>query len=103
MNSPDVHIGAVFGFSPLAFEEGIRLGLVYFSEGSKNMIKELDVVVLARDLNDYQLKRGDVGTVVHVHESGKAYEVEFLTDEGKTVAVVTLSVHDLYSSQDFIA
>jgi hypothetical protein len=30
------------------------------------MIKELDTVVLAKDLKEYQLERGDVGSVVHV-------------------------------------
>ena len=42
------------------------------------MIKELDTVVLAKDLKEYQLTRGDVGAVVHVYEGGKAYEVEFV-------------------------
>ena len=56
------------------------------------MIKELDTVVLARDLRDYHLKRGDVGAVVHVYGDEKAFEVEFVTGEGETVAVVTLSV-----------
>jgi hypothetical protein len=66
------------------------------------MIKELDVVVLAKDLKEYQLKRGDAGTVVHVYEGGKAYEVEFVTDEGKTLAVVTLSAQDLRPTRDFV-
>jgi len=55
------------------------------------MIKELDFVVLAKDLKEYQLTRGDVGAVVHVYEAGKAHEVEFVTGEGETVAVTTLS------------
>lgn len=54
------------------------------------MIRELDIVVLAKDLKEHQLERGDVGAVVHVYESGKAYEVEFVTGEGETVAVTTL-------------
>ena len=66
------------------------------------MIKELDVVVLTKDLEEYPLKRGDVGTVVHVHDSGKAYEVEFVTDEGKTIAVVTLSAQDLNPSRGIV-
>lgn len=59
------------------------------------MIKELDMVVLAKDLENYHLKRGDVGAVVHVYESGKAFEVEFVTGEGETVAVATLSASDV--------
>jgi hypothetical protein len=31
-----------------------------------------------------------VGTVVHIYENGAAYEVEFLTLDGKTVTVTTL-------------
>jgi len=63
------------------------------------MIKELDTVVLARDLKSYHLKRGDVGAVVHVYESGKAFEVEFMTGEGKTVAVITLPAGDVRPMQ----
>jgi len=59
------------------------------------MIKELDTIVLAKDLRDYHLRRGDVGAVVHVYEDGRAYEVEFVTGEGETVAVVTLSASDV--------
>ena len=54
------------------------------------MIKELDIVMLAKDLKGYQLERGDVGAVVHVYEGGKAYEVEFVTGEGETITVTTL-------------
>lgn len=63
------------------------------------MIKELDIVVLAKDLKEYQLERGDVGSVVHVYEGGKAYEVEFVTGEGKTIAVATLPKNDIRPMQ----
>ncbi|MBI2226322.1 MAG: DUF4926 domain-containing protein [Betaproteobacteria bacterium] len=33
---------------------------------------------------------GDVGTVVHVYRDGAAFEVEFVSLDGETVAVVTL-------------
>ena len=59
------------------------------------MIRELDTVVLARDLEAYSLKVGDVGAVVHCYADGKTFEVEFVTGEGKTVAVVTLSEADI--------
>ena len=59
------------------------------------MIRELDTVVLARDLEAYGLKRGDVGAVVHCYTDGKAFEVEFVTGEGKTIAVVTLAASDI--------
>ena len=54
------------------------------------MLNELDTVVLAHDLKEYNLTRGDVGTIVHCYAGGKAYEVEFVTGEGMTIAVTTL-------------
>ncbi|MBM4038373.1 MAG: DUF4926 domain-containing protein [Planctomycetes bacterium] len=54
------------------------------------MIKEHDRVVLTADLEQEGLEAGDVGTVVHVHRQGEAYEVEFMTLDGETVAVATL-------------
>jgi len=54
------------------------------------MIKELDTVVLLIDNDAYGLQRGDIGVVVHVYEDGLAYEVEFVTGSGETVAVLTL-------------
>lgn len=63
------------------------------------MIKELDTVVLAKDIKEHQLTRGDVGAVVHVYEGGKAFEVEFVTGVGKTIAVVTLQAGDIRPMQ----
>lgn len=37
-----------------------------------------------------ETKAGDVGTVVHLYRQGEAFEVEFMTLDGTTVAVVTL-------------
>jgi hypothetical protein len=45
---------------------------------------------LTSDLPKEGLKTGDVGTVIHVHRGGEAFEVEFLTLDGKTVAVATV-------------
>ena len=53
-------------------------------------IKEHDRVVLNTDLPAQRLATGDVGTVIHVHQSGAAYEVEFVALDGETMAVVTL-------------
>ena len=36
------------------------------------------------------LEQGDIGTVVLIHQGGKGYEVEFVTLDGETVAVVSL-------------
>ena len=54
------------------------------------MIREHDRVVLTADVPRERLVAGDVGTVVHIHKDGEAYEVEFMTLNGKTVAVTTL-------------
>lgn len=54
------------------------------------MIKEHDCVVLTSDIPDEGLQAGDVGTVVHIHRNGAAYEVEFITLTGQTVAVATV-------------
>ena len=54
------------------------------------MIKEHDCVVLTQDLPDEGLQAGDIGTVVHLHQGGAGYEVEFMTLAGETVAVATL-------------
>lgn len=54
------------------------------------MIKEHDCVVLLTDVPDDGLKAGDIGTVVHVHEGGAGYEVEFMTLTGETITVTTL-------------
>jgi len=59
------------------------------------MIKELDTIVLAHDIKNYGLKRGDIGAVVHTYKDGTAYEVEFVTGEGETVAVLTLTPKDI--------
>lgn len=57
-------------------------------------MKPHDTVVLRRPLPDYALEEGDVGAIVHRH-ADEAFEVEFISGEGSTVAVVTLSDDDL--------
>jgi hypothetical protein len=54
------------------------------------MINEHERAVLNVDVPAEGLKAGDVGTVVHVYKDAEAYEVEFVTLEGRTAAVVTL-------------
>jgi hypothetical protein len=54
------------------------------------MIKEHDCVVLTKNLPKNKLEAGDIGTVVHIHNGGIAYEVEFMTLAGETVAIVTV-------------
>jgi hypothetical protein len=54
------------------------------------MIREHQVVVLTQDLPGEGLTAGDAGTVVHVHPNNTGYEVEFMTLNGQTIAVVTV-------------
>ena len=54
------------------------------------MLEEHDRVVITDDVADPGLKTGDVGTIVHVHRDGEAFEVEFLTLDGYTAAVATV-------------
>ena len=60
------------------------------------MIRELDSVALVRDLPEHGLKAGDIGTVVLLHGNG-GYEVEFMTLDGETVAVESLSAEEIRS------
>jgi len=53
-------------------------------------IKPLDVVALAVDLPEYNLWRGQVGTVVEILAGGAAFEVEFSDREGRTYESVGL-------------
>ena len=61
------------------------------------MIQEHDCIVLTQDIPDGGLQAGDVGTVVHIHRDGVAYEVEFVTLTGQTVAVSTVLSSQLRS------
>ncbi len=54
------------------------------------LINELDTVVLTTDLPEHGLQAGDLGTVALVHRP-RGYEVEFMTLDGETVAVASLS------------
>ncbi len=58
-------------------------------------MKELDTIVLTHDIEDYGLKKGDMGAIVQVYKEGEAFEVEFVTAEGKTVALLTLKPTDI--------
>ena len=49
----------------------------------KGKIKLLDVVALTQDVPEYNLKCGEVGTVVEILSNGEAFEVEFCDDNGQ--------------------
>ena len=59
------------------------------------MVQELDTVVLTHDLEEHRLKVGDVGAVVHCYPKTGAFEVEFVTGEGRTAALLTLTEADI--------
>lgn len=60
-----------------------------------NMISELDTVALTRDVAEYNLIRGDIGAVTHCYGEDDAFEVEFITADGKTIALLTLKREDV--------
>lgn len=51
----------------------------------------LDVVELVVDVPDEQLAAGAVGTVVAIFDPPRAYEVEFVDQDGRTIALVVLT------------
>lgn len=53
-------------------------------------MKEHDTVALARDEPQQGLKAGDIGAIVHIYKDAQAYEVEFVSLRGKTLAILTL-------------
>ena len=67
-------------------------------------IKELDTVVLEKDLPTYGLKRGDIGAVVEIY-SPDEMEVEFVTASGRTQALIQLHASQIrpVSPQDIPA
>ena len=65
--------------------------------------RELDTVVLTRDLPEAGLRAGDLGAVVLVYgseASPEALEVEFVTAAGRTQALRTLGSADVRPVQD---
>ena len=64
------------------------------------MIEEHSSVVLTQPLLSAGLEAGDVGVVVHVHRNGEAYEVEFMTLDGGTLTVETLSATQIRAARN---
>ncbi|HEY5566353.1 MAG TPA: DUF4926 domain-containing protein [Gammaproteobacteria bacterium] len=61
--------------------------------------RELDTVVLNRDIPERGLRKGDVGAVVDLREPD-CLEVEFVRASGRTEALVTLKVSDVREVRD---
>ena len=68
-------------------------------ERSMLMVEGLEDVILTCDLAEHGLALGDIGTVVLVHKKRKAYEVEFTTLSGETIAIVTLKAGQVRASK----
>ena len=64
------------------------------------MYKELDMVVLTHDIEQFKLKQGDIGAIVHCYKDNKAYKVEFITADGNTIALLTLDPKDIRSQKN---
>ena len=57
------------------------------------MLKEHDTVILTGAIkgdSDTDLVPGDVGCIIHVHDSGIAYVVEFAALDGETIDIATV-------------
>jgi hypothetical protein len=61
--------------------------------------RELENVVLRRDIPKQGLRRGDLGTVVFAYDTG-AVEVEFVRASGFTQAVIELEPSELRLADD---
>lgn len=59
-----------------------------------NSLKLLDIVALIENLPEYNLYRGQVGTIVEIL-APNVYEVEFNDDEGQTYAMQALDADQL--------
>ena len=67
------------------FSQGVR-----GKYAQRYRIKIFDSVALTGDLPEYNLRRGQVGTVVEILANGKAFEVEFSDRDGRTYESVGL-------------
>jgi len=61
-------------------------------------IKLFDVVALTVDQPEYNLARGQVGSVVELLKNGAAYEVEFSDRDGRTYQSLGLRPDQLHGS-----
>jgi hypothetical protein len=57
---------------------------------TRNTVELLEVVALTVDLPEYNLWRGQVGTVIELLAGGTAFEVEFSDRNGRTYESIGL-------------
>lgn len=72
------------------------------------MLKLLDVVALVKDIPELGLNRDQEGTILEIYNNGVAFEVDFVDDEGKTIALETikseyLKLIESYTGTDYDA
>lgn len=64
------------------------------------MMEEHTSVVLTEPLPSAGQEGGDVGVVVHVHRNGEVFEVEFMTLDGNTLTIETLTAKQIRAARD---
>ncbi len=62
-------------------------------------MKEHERIILTDDIPSEGLTAGDVGTIIHVHSGGKAFEVEFISLAGQTAAIATVKASQVRSAR----
>ena len=62
-------------------------------------MKEHERIILTGDIPSEGLTAGDVGTIIHVHSGGKAFEVEFISLAGQTAAIATVEASQVRSAR----
>ena len=59
------------------------------------IMNEHDCAVLIKNASECNLEAGDVGTIVHIYENGKAFEVEFSSGSGSLIGLLTLAPDEI--------
>lgn len=63
------------------------------------IFRELDTVVLERDIPESGLRKGDIGAIVHIHGDSRL-DVEFVRASGQTLALLQLTATDVRPVRD---
>ena len=59
------------------------------------MFEAFEEVVLTADIPEYHLEAGDMGTIVDIDKTGQQVVLEFFALDGRTLAVVPVSIHTI--------
>jgi len=52
-------------------------------------------IILLENLKDFSLRKGLIGIVIYIYEESRLFEVEFATEEGEILEIVTLEAHQI--------